>query len=89
MPYTLLVHCMANGAATPHDGKHVQRCEFDEPFGTLAMDSTSNPAEAMHFDTPGAAMDYWRTASTRYPLRPDGKPNRPLTGLTVSVEYTE
>lgn len=87
MPYTLLVHGMANGAPTPHDGRYVQRCEFDVPFGTLAMDSTPRPADALQFASSGEALDYWRTASKSHPLRPDGKPNRPLTGLTVSVEY--
>lgn len=41
---------------------------------------------AMRFANTGEAIAAWNTASTRRPLRPDGKPNKPLTALTVEVE---
>ena len=40
---------------------------------------------AMRFKTLRDAMEFWRTQSTVNPLRPDGKPNRPLTASTISV----
>jgi hypothetical protein len=46
----------------------------------------SDKAEhAMRFKTLRDAMEFWRTTSTVKPLRPDGKPNRPLTASTISV----
>jgi len=32
------------------------------------------------------AMIFWGTQSNTVPLRPDGKPNKPLTALSIEVE---
>jgi hypothetical protein len=49
--------------------------------------STDDPAKAMRFDTVEAAWEAWRKPSAVCPTRPhDGKPNRPMTVFTVSVE---
>jgi hypothetical protein len=50
---------------------------------------TSVPGEAMIFPTHVEALMFWKTQSTIVPLRPDGKPNRPLTAFSVSVERLE
>ena len=47
---------------------------------------TTDLAEAMRFDSLRALMACWKTQSTVIPLRPDGKPNRPLTAFTISAE---
>jgi hypothetical protein len=39
--------------------------------------------EALAFPDFVAAMDFWKLQSTVTPIRPDGKPNRPLTAYTV------
>ena len=60
-------------------------------FGFDAMNGcgfgifTDRPEQAMRFKTMRDAMEFWRTQSTVKPLRPDGKPNRPLTASTISV----
>lgn len=46
---------------------------------------TTDPAEAMRFDTALDALDCWRHVSPTRPLRPDDRPNRPLTAFTVEV----
>lgn len=46
---------------------------------------TPDLAEAMRFADAGAALLTWRTQSTVRPLRPDGKPNRPLSAYTIEV----
>lgn len=46
---------------------------------------THNVDEATRFEAP-EALALWRTANG---LRPDGKPNRPLTAFTVSLDRTE
>lgn len=50
---------------------------------------TKNVDEAMKFDSPVEAWEFWKQQSTLVPLRPDGEPNRPLTFFSVSVEPLE
>lgn len=54
---------------------------------------TANLEEAMSFPTSAAAVEKWRepiTSNGRPVLRPDGKPQRPLTGFTVeAIGYQE
>lgn len=42
--------------------------------------------DALRFDTPTRALDFWRQVSDVKPVRGDGEPNRPLTAFTVMVE---
>lgn len=55
------------------------------PTGDLT--TTTDPTLAMVFPTFEAAWEVWRAQSTRTPLRPDGKPNRPMTAMTVELEH--
>lgn len=54
------------------------------PTGTFSV--TTDPAQALRFRDGGAALEFWRQQSKRTPLRPDGKPNRPLCAFTVVVK---
>jgi hypothetical protein len=47
---------------------------------------TPRLADARRFATASDAMLAWNTVSDRRPLRPDGRPNKPLTALTVTIE---
>ena len=64
---------------------------FDpEVAGGLGMAVwTEDKTQAMHFDSAVEAFDCYRTQSKTMPFRPDGKPNRPLTAFTVSIEPIE
>jgi hypothetical protein len=44
--------------------------------------TTKDISEAREFASPEEAFAYWRQ---EYGLRPDGRPNRPLTAWTVEV----
>jgi hypothetical protein len=76
------------------DGSSGQWLTFYDPDGgdqTLAYPTgdskwSEQPARALRFDSIGDAVTYWRQQSTRTPFRPDGKPNRPLSALTISIE---
>jgi hypothetical protein len=46
---------------------------------------TNNPAEAIAFTTAIEARACWTEQSRLRPLRPDGKPNRPLTAFSILV----
>lgn len=58
-----------------------------DPDGETVL--TTLIEKARRFDTAGEALVYWRQQSVACPLRPDGKPNRPLTAYTVSVEAVD
>jgi hypothetical protein len=45
---------------------------------------TPDPAQAMTFATAEAATACYRAVPYNRPLRPDGKPNRPLTMFSVA-----
>ena len=42
--------------------------------------------KALRFDTNADAMIAWKRISITRPRRPDGRPNRPLSALTVAIE---
>lgn len=76
----------ANGAPCPVAGQYVRNVDFEYNNGQGFVDFTDNPAKAMQFTDAGEALSFWRTQSQTVPLRPDGKPNRPLTATTVVIE---
>lgn len=41
--------------------------------------------KAKGFATTAEAFELWRAQSETVPLRPDGKPNRPLSAFTVEI----
>jgi hypothetical protein len=52
-------------------------------YPTGAATVTNNPDAAMQFADEGAALAYVKQVPATCPLRPDGKPNRPLTAFHV------
>lgn len=74
----------ANGTRSPHDGRYVVRWNPHTRFGTLALHSTAEVAWARRF-TAEEAVREWKTISRVEPRRPDGEPNRPLSGLTCEL----
>ncbi len=59
----------------------------DRGAGTLKI--TPLKEKARQFPDFKTAFEFWRQQSPTIPLRPDGKPNRPLTALTVTFERCE
>lgn len=59
----------------PGDGRY--------PCGDAAV--TTDVTLALRFTDAAAALAEWARTSTVCPTRPDGRPNRPLTGHTVEV----
>ena len=73
---------------------------WDEPAWLRALDVdafaglghvtiTHDRRKAMRFANVGEAWECWRRQSALVPLRPDGKPNRPLTAFTVTFDEIE
>jgi hypothetical protein len=77
--------CLADGRATPHDGEYL----VDDTIEGLVAHLVTTPhvAKARGFSSSTEALEHWRRQSVVYPLRPDGKPNRPLTAYTVEVTH--
>lgn len=72
----------ALGRPTRVDGQYLTA--YDPDTGDLQ--TTADASRALHFDHPADALHLWRAQSTVEPLRPDGKPNRPLTAFTITVD---
>ena len=54
-------------------------------YPTGVVEVTQDIDKAHLFASMEEAMETWRRQSKAVPLRPDGKPNRPLTAFTVEV----
>jgi hypothetical protein len=76
----------ADGSITPHDGRYVASWDPHTRYGICKIVTTSKLSAAKRFADLDAAIEEYRTVSRIEPKRPtDGKPNRPLTGLTIEV----
>jgi hypothetical protein len=58
----------------------------DYADGVGWCDFTDDPEQAKRFPSYVEAVEEYRRVSTVTPVRHDGKPNRPLTAYTVSIE---
>lgn len=47
---------------------------------------TKDRDKALRFATAPAALAFWQQSPRCQPLRPDGRPNRPLTAYTIEIE---
>lgn len=83
MPYTLLAIEFANGTAVP--GPYLKSFDHEAHNGLGFGEFTDDPALSLSFDDRVAAMAFWQRQSRVRPYRADGKPNRPMTCLTVEV----
>lgn len=86
---------LVSGGPSPFDGQYLKEYDPDrrgiDPDGHIMLahvTTTPNPDEAMRFAGVADAQGTWARKSTRWPIRPDGQPNRPLTAFTVSLETT-
>jgi hypothetical protein len=67
-------------------GQYLKTNDFEAHGGRGETTFTPDLKDAMKFPDKNAALLYWRTPSKTVPLRPDGRPNRPLTTFHVSIE---
>ena len=67
-------------------GHYLQWSDPDAKGGRGDERWTGDIKKAKHFATFAEAMDCWTAQSTKRPYRPDGRPNKPLTAFSISVE---
>lgn len=80
---------LAAGGTSEFDHSYLKeydptRLTVDGGYDGGLLTVTREPAEARVFPSVSEALEYWRQS---YGIRPwDGKPNRPLTAWTVTIE---
>ena len=83
--YLIRIEGWASGEACPHEGWFVESGNHDAAGGRGYFDFAPDPRRAMQFATSGEALEFWKRQSRVKPLRPDGKPNRPLTAASITI----
>lgn len=70
-------------------GDYLEWSDPNAKFGRGDEGWTSDIDRAKKFDTFDAAMKCWNTQSTLVPTRLDGRPNKPLTAYSITMEHIE
>ena len=84
--YVIKAVAFANGTPCPHADQWLKSFDHEAFNGRGHGTFTSEISDALQFATGAAAFEFWGRQSSTRPLRPDGKPNKPLTALTVVIE---
>ena len=87
MSVVVKIEGAASGAPTPHDGRYVLFWNPHSAFGFADLVTTDDRYKARQFRDAAHALEEYRTVSNVEKRRPtDGKPNRPLSAFTVTLE---
>lgn len=87
--YLLKAIGFAQDVMCPHEGQYLETFDFEYENGLGQGTFTKDPSRAKQFPSFGDAFEFWRTQSKARELRPDGKPNRPMTALSITIEKYE
>lgn len=74
---------------TPFDGQYLYHYDPDKPMEVNGVPmvctvlTTPYPEQAKKFENVGDLHAEWTRVCEKEPVRPDGKPNRPLTAFTI------
>lgn len=71
---------------TPIDGQYLESYDPEAYDGRGDVSFTQDIRKAMRFSNTGEAMAFAMQTSKKRPLRPDGKPNKPLTAFHLMFE---
>jgi hypothetical protein len=79
----------STGEPDEADGKYIE--SFDplwnqNGLGVGHLVVTEDDKKALVFEDAKRALEFWKQQSPTVPIRPDGKPNRPLTAFTVVLD---
>lgn len=86
MSCVIIAMGFANGVPCPHEGEYLKAFDFEAYDGQGYGEFTKKIDEAKRFKDAAEAWSFWTTVPATRPLRPDGKPNKPLTALTIAIE---
>jgi len=86
MKYVIQILGAAGQPTDPRmEGFYIQEFDHEAHDGLGSCVGTRDPSRALAFDSVIEALEFIRRQSTTRPLRPDGLPNRPLTGTSNVV----
>ncbi len=71
--------------AEPRTGQYIKFFDVARHNGKDPFPMTDDVTQAAQWDDASTALAFWKTQSIVRPFRPDGKPNRPLTALSVEL----
>lgn len=80
---TIRIIGLANGEKSEFGFEGQYIVKHEPPF---IFETTWYKFEAKQFPSAVEAVEYWQAVDPTNPIRPDGKPNRPLTAFTVEIE---
>lgn len=86
MKYLMVALGFANGLPCPHTGQYLRSFDHEAADGLGYGVFTPIRKRAKRFASHEELFEFWKKVPKCRPLRPDGKPNRPLTALTVTME---
>lgn len=70
-------------------GQYLAWYEPNGSAGSPLAGFTDDITHAKVFPDAGAAIAEWNRVRTVDPVRPDGRPNKPLTAITITIEPKE
>lgn len=76
---------LASGGSCPQAGSWVRSFNPEAYDGRGNLVTTRKPAQALLFSDGHKAWEFWMTVPKARPVRPDGRPNRPLTAFSIEV----
>lgn len=85
MSFVLHIVAPAIGGPSDLDGKYVKAYDPNARDGRGHITGTDDRTQALKFENAGDAFSFWRQQSTVRPLRPDGRPNKPLTAYHIEI----
>lgn len=88
MPKVIKIIGFADDRVCPFEGAYIHSVDFEADMSNFKSSLgkfTRDINKAKRFDNIGEALEFWKTIRHRDGLRPDGKPNRPLTAFTVDI----
>jgi hypothetical protein len=72
--------------SAPDDGPYVRFYNPAGHGGWGALTTTTTAEDALVFPTQLAALECYGQVPANRPVRPDGRPNKPLTAFMVSID---
>jgi hypothetical protein len=88
MPWIMQILGEADDIMEQYAPIYLKTFDLEANGGHGAMQCTKDKSEAFKWDSMIDLMMAWKAPSESRPLRPDGKPNRPLTAFSISpIEY--
>ena len=88
MSCVLFLHGLVHGRATEHDGRYLVRYDPFVPANgwRITLETSAEIEQAIRFPTMRDALECYRMSIG---IRPDGKPDCPLTAYTVEIYQVE